>query len=298
MIKKKIISLVFILILTLIGFSNIIMFKINYIDNFNVSRKTAYEFCDNEIEKSAFCQNALEEYNSYKNCLNVKTDACKRVVKNYETFGLDGYSALQEIYIYDEYFIVVVGAVFAFLLFMSWYFSYDLTNLTIKNYLCRESYNKYIFKTYSDGFKFCFSFAYIFLILIVYSFLFTKDYNLFSNINVYKNFFYLILFGMFQINLVFVCSLGSKNFIVCFAKSILAYLSVVFFSAQVSVIIKKIKPIETINIFDLSIKNNINIYLITGLILAILSGFIAYVLFKNKERIISMLEKGDNEYED
>ena len=64
------------------------------------------------------------------------------------------------------------------------------------------------------------------------------------------------------------------------------------------VIFDKFKKIKSFNIVDLIVKENINTYLIGGILLFIISSLIVYVLFKNKERIISMLEKGDNEYED
>ena len=295
--KNRYVYCVFVLIFIFAVFFGIYRFQKNYISNFKDNRNNMLKVCD-ENETLEWCDKELKEYNNYKECLGKINKECKLIVKRYEKFGLNSYDTFDYIMIDEIMGMFQVGVTLILFFFLSLYYSKYLTNLTIKNYLCRESYNKYIKDVYVGGVKYSILLVTFVLVFMLYSCLYAGDLSLLLDKTTLFNLIYLLMLSIFYMNLTFICSVGNKNFVIGLAKTILSYFLVVCICEQPRVIFDKFKKIKSFNIVDLIVKENINTYLIGVILLFIISSLIVYVLFKNKERIISMLEKGDNEYED
>ena len=109
------------------------------------------------------------------------------------------------------------------LLFISFEVSKRFSNQTFKNFLNRQSYNKYIFNIYKCNIKFIFLIPLFILFTIIFSFILSKEFNasyIFSLdfINLY--FLIPLLQSILYINIVMLCILGSKNFIITFVKKL------------------------------------------------------------------------------
>lgn len=109
---------------------------------------------------------------------------------------------------------------------------------------------------------------------------------------------YLILMGIYYVNLSMLSSIGSKNYIMSFTKCLIMYFISIFVCGSIHILLRKINiNVNQINIFDINVSNNILLYLIVMVLLVLFTGSIIYIIFRNKERVIVLLEKSEGENE-
>ena len=292
---NKIIYCLILFIITIINVINFYSFK-NYIYEQAEIRKESYRNClnvDNEI-----CKEILKEREEYDKCKKDNSANCITVKNNYNLIKTNELTFEEVIDTDISTFAPIIS--FLVILFSSMVATYHFKSLTIKNYLNRIAYNSYVKKVYKKCIYSLFIPILFNLLLIISTLLITKSFDLSFVLN--KRFLLLyfinpLLQSLFLINIAYVLSLGSKNNIISFAKTSALYIITIFVVGSVHFLFKKI-GVEQINMFDLinySGVNSITIIftVLISLILTIVSTLALYIIFKNKERVITIME-GEN----
>ncbi len=184
-------------------------------------------------------------------------------------------------------------------------------NQDIKNHLTRESYNKYIKKILLDSYKSVFIWPMITILLFMFSYIISN--GSFEIIDTNSSFSYEILskpvmfmlsnllntifMSFFWTNIALLIVPDTRNYIVSVLESIMIYFGIALTNTFfVILLISKIlnKEVEKyLDFFD--VYNYYNRELIPFNILclsvALISGLLVYLKYKNKEKIIMKLER-------
>lgn len=294
-IKNSIINNIAIIVafLILFIFFNISALKV-YIDN--EIRKNdmdnSVSWCNKllEYEPDNFCKNNIDEYYT-KDTLSIY----------YDIFNSSEYSTL---FYFSIPFLVIASS-----LYMT---SKKFRNQDIKNCLTRESYNKYIKKIFKDAYKSVIIWPLLTIYLLIISYLIsgTFEVSITPNIasfpmNFLKNpslfiISYLlntIFMSFFWTNIALLIVPDTRNYIVSVLESIMIYFGIALTNTFfVILLISKIfhRDVEKyLDFFD--VYNYYNRELIPFNILclsvALISGLLVYLKYKNKEKIIMKLER-------
>lgn len=291
--SKAIFSIVLTFILLIFIF-NFLEYK-NYKNELLKNKEESYNNCLNV--NNQICKNIIKEREEYIFCKNNNSKECKIIKNNYnliknnnETF-LELTSTEVSVYTFIMYFLLI----FSWTFITTYYFS----SLTIKNYLNRISYNKYIKKIYSYNLRYIIYPILFILLLIINTIMITNSFDL-SFINIRFILLYLInplLQSIFLINISFIFSLGSKNNIISFVKTSAFYIITILLVGSFKFYYNsvKISDINMLELISLSDINNLKLITITviKIVLVILSSLALYIIFKNKERVITIME-GEN----
>lgn len=257
-------------------------------ENYNLCLKRNHLFCDNIIK----------EREEYENCKGKKSETCKNIVRNYNEIKSNE-ETFQEI-ISTSTMIISPIIMFLVILYCTEVSTYNFKSLTIKNYLNRISYKKYIQKIYNYNLLGILLPIIFNTFIIISVILVTKSFDLSFILN--KRFLKLyilnpILQSLFLANLSFVLSLRSKNVLSSFVKTSIVYIIITFIVESFHEIFKSlnIKEIVMLDILNYTGLDNktILVMLITNLLLVICSLSTIYLVFKNKERCITLME-GEN----
>ena len=184
-------------------------------------------------------------------------------------------------------------------------------NQDIKNHLTRESYNKYIKEIFLDSYKSVFIWPMITILLFMFSYIISN--GSFEIIDTNSSFSYEILskpvmfmlsnllntifMSFFWTNIALLIVPDTRNYIVSVLESIMIYFGIALTNTFfVILLISKIlnKEVEKyLDFFD--VYNYYNRELIPFNILclsvALISGLLVYLKYKNKEKIIMKLER-------
>lgn len=184
-------------------------------------------------------------------------------------------------------------------------------NQDIKNHLTRESYNKYIKKILLDSYKSVFIWPMITILLFIFSYIISNgsfeiidtnssfSYEILSKPVVFmlSNLLNTIFMSFFWTNIALLIVPDTRNYIVSVLESIMIYFGItltnIFF---VILLISKIlnKDVEKyLDFLDVYTYNNRNLlsFNILCLSVALISGLLVYLKYKNKEKIIMKLER-------
>lgn len=291
--SKVIFSIVLTFILLIFIF-NFLEYK-SYKNELLKNKEESYNNCLNV--NNQICRDIIKEREVYNFCKNSNSKECKTIKNNYnliknnnETF-LELTSTEVSVYTFIMYFLLI----FSWTFITTYYFS----SLTIKNYLNRISYNKYIKKIYSYNLRYIIYPILFILLLIINTIMITNSFDL-SFINIRFILLYLInplLQSIFLINISFIFSLGSKNNIISFVKTSALYIITILLVGSFkfyynSVKISDINMLELISLSDINNPKLITMTVIK-IVLVILSSLALYIIFKNKERVITIME-GEN----
>lgn len=291
--SKVIFSIVLTFILLIFIF-NFLEYK-NYKNELLKNKEESYNNCLNV--NNQICRDIIKEREVYNFCKNSNSKECKTIKNNYnliknnnETF-LELTSTEVSVYTFIMYFLLI----FSWTFITTYYFS----SLTIKNYLNRISYNKYIKKIYSYNLHYIIYPILFILLLIINTIMITNSFDL-SFINIRFILLYLInplLHSIFLINISFIFSLGSKNNIISFVKTSAFYIITILLVGSFKFYYNSIKisDINMLELISLSDINNPKLITMTviKIVLVILSSLALYIIFKNKERVITIME-GEN----
>lgn len=291
--SKVIFSIVLTFILLIFIF-NFLEYK-NYKNELLKNKEESYNNCLNV--NNQICRDIIKEREVYNFCKNSNSKECKTIKNNYNLIKNNNETFLEltstEVSVYT--FIIY------FLLIFSWTFitTYYFSSLTIKNYLNRISYNKYIKKIYSYNLHYIIYPILFILLLIINIIMITNSFDL-SFINIRFILLYLInplLQSIFLINISFIFSLGSKNNIISFVKTSAFYIITILLVGSFKFYYNstKISDINMLELISLSDINNPKLITMTviKIVLVILSSLALYIIFKNKERVITIME-GEN----
>ena len=184
-------------------------------------------------------------------------------------------------------------------------------NQDIKNHLTRESYNKYIKEIFLDSYKSVFIWPMITILLFMFSYIISNgsfeivdtnssfSYEILSKPVVFmlSNLLNTIFMSFFWTNIALLIVPDTRNYIVSVLESIMIYFGIsltnTFF---VILLISKIlnKEVEKyLDFLDVYTYNNRNLlsFNILCLSIALISGLLVYLKYKNKEKIIMKLER-------
>lgn len=294
-IKNSIINNIAIIVafLILFIFFNISALKV-YIDN--EIRKNdmdnSVSWCNKllEYEPDNFCKNNIDEYYT-KDTLSIY----------YDIFNSSEYSTL---FYFGIPFLVIASS-----LYMT---SKKFRNQDIKNCLTRESYNKYIKKIFKDAYKSVIIWPLLTIYLLIISYLIsgTFEVSITPNIasfpmNFLKNpslfiISYLlntIFMSFFWTNIALLIVPDTRNYIVSVLESIMIYFGIALTNTFfVILLINKIfhRDVEKyLDFFDVYNYYNRELipFNILCLSIALISGLLVYLKYKNKEKIIMKLER-------
>ena len=184
-------------------------------------------------------------------------------------------------------------------------------NQDIKNHLTRESYNKYIKKILLDSYKSVFIWPMITILLFMFSYIISNgsfeiidtnssfSYEILSNPVAFmlSNLLNTIFMSFFWTNIALLIVPDTRNYIVSVLESIMIYFGIALTNTFfVILLISKIfhRDVEKyLDFFD--VYNYYNRELIPFNILclsvALISGLLVYLKYKNKEKIIMKLER-------
>lgn len=184
-------------------------------------------------------------------------------------------------------------------------------NQDIKNHLTRESYNKYIKKILLDSYKSVFIWPMITILLFMFSYIISN--GSFEIIDTNSSFSYEILskpvmfmlsnllntifMSFFWTNIALLIVPDTRNYIVSVLESIMIYFGIALTNTFfVILLISKIlnKDVEKyLDFLDVYTYNNRNLlsFNILCLSIALISGLLVYLKYKNKEKIIMKLER-------
>ncbi len=307
--KRKIIFIVTIIIIVVFAFINYLSYK-SELDGLNYNNKLIYDYClDNENidndETKVFCEERVEEFEMFLSCeSDDANDKCEELKKKYDIYYSQSFEDFligllySDFMTYQPFFCIIL---IAFIVYeLSYYYTYS----TIKNFLTRETYKKYIIRTYKSALKyiaiipifiFCtIIFAFILSYKLSFEYILSKEFICAYFLNV-------IFQTIFYINISLICTRGSKSYIITFVKTFIVYGILIYVTSNVSTCLKLFNiVISQINIFDLfHYLSNFSIYvaLICSFVLVVVSYFIIYVTFKNKEKVLISLEKGELDYD-
>lgn len=184
-------------------------------------------------------------------------------------------------------------------------------NQDIKNHLTRESYNKYIKEIFLDSYKSVFIWPMITILLFMFSYIISN--GSFEIIDTNSSFSYEILskpvmfmlsnllntifMSFFWTNIALLIVPDTRNYIVSVLESIMIYFGIALTNTFfVILLISKIlnKEVEKyLDFLDVYTYNNRNLlsFNILCLSIALISGLLVYLKYKNKEKIIMKLER-------
>lgn len=184
-------------------------------------------------------------------------------------------------------------------------------NQDIKNHLTRESYNKYIKEIFLDSYKSVFIWPMITILLFMFSYIISN--GSFEIIDTNSSFSYEILskpvmfmlsnllntifMSFFWTNIALLIVPDTRNYIVSVLESIMIYFGIALTNTFfVILLISKIlnKDVEKyLDFLDVYTYNNRNLlsFNILCLSIALISGLLVYLKYKNKEKIIMKLER-------
>lgn len=184
-------------------------------------------------------------------------------------------------------------------------------NQDIKNHLTRESYNKYIKEIFLDSYKSVFIWPMITILLFMFSYIISNgsfeiidtnssfSYEILSNPVVFmlSNLLNTIFMSFFWTNIALLIVPDTRNYIVSVLESIMIYFGITLTNTFfVILLISKIlnKDVEKyLDFLDVYTYNNRNLlsFNILCLSIALISGLLVYLKYKNKEKIIMKLER-------
>lgn len=184
-------------------------------------------------------------------------------------------------------------------------------NQDIKNHLTRESYNKYIKKILLDSYKSVFIWPMITILLFMFSYIISNgsfeiidtnssfSYEILSKPVVFmlSNLLNTIFMSFFWTNIALLIVPDTRNYIVSVLESIMIYFGIALTNTFfVILLISKIlnKDVEKyLDFLDVYTYNNRNLlsFNILCLSIALISGLLVYLKYKNKEKIIMKLER-------
>lgn len=184
-------------------------------------------------------------------------------------------------------------------------------NQDIKNHLTRESYNKYIKKILLDSYKSVFIWPMITILLFMFSYIISNgsfeiidtnssfSYEILSNPVAFmlSNLLNTIFMSFFWTNIALLIVPDTRNYIVSVLESIMIYFGITLTNTFfVILLISKIlnKDVEKyLDFLDVYTYNNRNLlsFNILCLSVALISGLLVYLKYKNKEKIIMKLER-------
>ena len=184
-------------------------------------------------------------------------------------------------------------------------------NQDIKNHLTRESYNKYIKEIFLDSYKSVFIWPMITILLFMFSYIISN--GSFEIIDTNSSFSYEILskpvmfmlsnllntifMSFFWTNIALLIVPDTRNYIVSVLESIMIYFGIALTNTFfVILLINKIfhKDVEKyLDFFDVYTYYNRELipFNILCLSVALISGLLVYLKYKNKEKIIMKLER-------
>lgn len=184
-------------------------------------------------------------------------------------------------------------------------------NQDIKNHLTRESYNKYIKEIFLDSYKSVFIWPMITILLFMFSYIISNgsfeiidtnssfSYEILSNPVAFmlSNLLNTIFMSFFWTNIALLIVPDTRNYIVSVLESIMIYFGITLTNTFfVILLISKIlnKDVEKyLDFLDVYTYNNRNLlsFNILCLSIALISGLLVYLKYKNKEKIIMKLER-------
>ena len=184
-------------------------------------------------------------------------------------------------------------------------------NQDIKNHLTRESYNKYIKKILLDSYKSVFIWPMITILLFMFSYIISNgsfeiidtnssfSYEILSNPVAFmlSNLLNTIFMSFFWTNIALLIVPDTRNYIVSVLESIMIYFGIALTNTFfVILLISKIfhRDVEKyLDFFDVYNYYNRELipFNILCLSIALISGLLVYLKYKNKEKIIMKLER-------
>lgn len=184
-------------------------------------------------------------------------------------------------------------------------------NQDIKNHLTRESYNKYIKKILLDSYKSVFIWPMITILLFMFSYIISNgsfeiidtnssfSYKILSKPVVFmlSNLLNTIFMSFFWTNIALLIVPDTRNYIISVLESIMIYFGIALTNTFfIILLISKIlnKDVEKyLDFLDVYTYNNRNLlsFNILCLSIALISGLLVYLKYKNKEKIIMKLER-------
>lgn len=184
-------------------------------------------------------------------------------------------------------------------------------NQDIKNHLTRESYNKYIKEIFLDSYKSVFIWPMITILLFMFSYIISNgsfeiidtnssfSYEILSNPVAFmlSNLLNTIFMSFFWTNIALLIVPDTRNYIISVLESIMIYFGIALTNTFfVILLISKIlnKDVEKyLDFLDVYTYNNRNLlsFNILCLSVALISGLLVYLKYKNKEKIIMKLER-------
>lgn len=184
-------------------------------------------------------------------------------------------------------------------------------NQDIKNHLTRESYNKYIKEIFLDSYKSVFIWPMITILLFMFSYIISNgsfeiidtnssfSYEILSKPVVFmlSNLLNTIFMSFFWTNIALLIVPDTRNYIISVLESIMIYFGIALTNTFfVILLISKIlnKDVEKyLDFLDVYTYNNRNLlsFNILCLSVALISGLLVYLKYKNKEKIIMKLER-------
>ena len=184
-------------------------------------------------------------------------------------------------------------------------------NQDIKNHLTRESYNKYIKEIFLDSYKSVFIWPMITILLFIFSYIISNgsfeiidtnssfSYEILSNPVAFmlSNLLNTIFMSFFWTNIAHLIVPDTRNYIVSVLESIMIYFGIALTNTFfVILLISKIlnKDVEKyLDFFDVYTYYNRELvpFNILCLSVALISGLLVYLKYKNKEKIIMKLER-------
>lgn len=184
-------------------------------------------------------------------------------------------------------------------------------NQDIKNHLTRESYNKYIKEIFLDSYKSVFIWPMITILLFMFSYIISNgsfeiidtnssfSYEILSNPVAFmlSNLLNTIFMSFFWTNIALLIVPDTRNYIISVLESIMIYFGIALTNTFfVILLISKIlnKDVEKyLDFLDVYTYNNRNLlsFNILCLSIALISGLLVYLKYKNKEKIIMKLER-------
>lgn len=184
-------------------------------------------------------------------------------------------------------------------------------NQDIKNHLTRESYNKYIKEIFLDSYKSVFIWPMITILLFMFSYIISNgsfeiidtnssfSYEILSNPVAFmlSNLLNTIFMSFFWTNIALLIVPDTRNYIVSVLESIMIYFGIALTNTFfVILLINKIfhRDVEKyLDFLDVYTYNNRELipFNILCLSIALISGLLVYLKYKNKEKIIMKLER-------
>ncbi len=285
----------------------ILNFK-EYADIINQTKKNVkinYENCltlsKDDANYKIYCEKLVTEYTEYKKCENKNTSECKRIIRKIlYTDNKHVFDTFLESSIMVFFPVISCIIIFCVVYVISPYFS----NSVFRNYLSRMSYSKYILSIFKKTLKFSFVIPIFMLITLFSIYLLTgsMDFSFFNYKYIFTYFVNPWLYSFIWIQIAIICTNGSKNFIVSFAKSFGVFSIIfVFIDWIMYVFSEKNINIELINMLDV-FKYCDKFYdyvtmLSSFLVLFLLLTIIIVIIYMNKEKILCNIEKCEVEYD-